>query len=348
MGLEDLALAVLMLGIVAYAVLGGADFGAGFWDLTAGGAERGARVRGMVKSAMGPVWEANHVWLIFVLVVFWTAFPKAFGPVMQTLYVPLFLAGLGIVLRGAAFAVRGEAATIAEARLLGATFALASLLIPFFLGATIGAIATGQVPADGNGEAWSSWTGVVPVFIGVLAIATGAYIAAVFLAADSVRAGLPDLVAAFKRRALGTGLATGALAIAGIFVVRADARELYDGLTSGAGLAMVLASAVMGGITLALVWRERFGIARFTSAGAVVAIVVGWALAQRPDFLPGELSLEEAAAGDPTLTALLICVAIALVILVPALTLLYRLVLTGRLDTDFHPLSAGKPPDSAR
>jgi cytochrome d ubiquinol oxidase subunit II len=345
MALADLALAVLMLGIVAYAVLGGADFGGGFWDLTAGSARRGARVRGMVKSSMGPVWEANHVWLIFVLVIFWTAFPKAFGPVMETLYVPLFLAGLGIILRGAAFAVRGEAATIAEARLIGATFALASVLIPFFLGAVIGAIATGQVPAEGSGDPWSSWTGVVPVYIGVLAVVTGAYIAAVFLAADSVRAGLPDLVAAFKRRAVGSAVLAGALAVAGIFVVRAEARDLYDGLTSGSGLAAVLASGLLGIVTLALLWTGRFGVARFTSAGAVGAILVGWALAQRPDFLPGELSFEAAAAGDATLIALLVCVAIALVILVPALTLLYRLVLTGRLDTTFHPITAADPPE---
>ena len=346
MVLEDLVLAVLMLGIVAYAVLGGADFGGGFWDLTAGGAERGARVRGMIKQSMGPVWEANHVWLIFVLVVFWTAFPTAFGPVMQTLYVPLFVAGLGIILRGAAFAGRGEAATIAEARLMGATFALASVLIPFFLGVTIGAVATGQVPADGAGDAWSSWTGVVPIYIGVLAVVTGAYIAAVFLAADSVRAELPDLVAAFKRRALASALVAGALAVAGIFIVRAEARDLYDGLTSGGGLVMVVASTLLGLLTLALLRRDRFGLARFTSAGAVTAILVGWALAQRPDFLPGELSFEEAAAGDATLTAVLVCVAIALVILVPALTLLYRLVLTGRLDPEFHPITAGEPPDA--
>src|SRR5215210_3359955 len=101
--LADLALVVLIVSLSAYAVLGGADFGAGFWDLTAGGARRGARLRGMVKRSMGPVWEANHVWLIFVLVVFWTGFPDAFGPVMETLYVPIFLAGVGIIFRGAAF-----------------------------------------------------------------------------------------------------------------------------------------------------------------------------------------------------------------------------------------------------
>jgi cytochrome bd ubiquinol oxidase subunit II len=343
--LADLALAVLMLGLIAYAVLGGADFGAGFWDLTAGGAERGARLRGMVKRSMGPVWEANHVWLIFVLVIFWTAFPIAFGPVMETLYVPLFLAGVGIILRGAAFAVRGEAATIGEARFLGAVFATSSVLIPFFLGTVIGAIATGQVPADGGGDAWASWTGVVPLYIGVLAVVTGAYMAAVFLAADSRRAGLPDLVAAFKRRALGAAIAAGVLAVGGIFVVNADAPELFDGLTSGAGLVMVLGSALFGLLTLLLVARDRFSPARFTSAAAVAAIIVGWGLAQRPDFLPGELSFADAAAGDATLIALLICVAIALVILVPALTLLYRLVLSGRLDTEFRPITAADPPD---
>ena len=136
----DLVTAVLVIGVTAYAVLGGADFGAGFWDLTAGGAQRGARVRGLVKRSMGPVWEANHVWLIFVLVIFWTGFPEAFGAVMSTLYVPLFAAAVGIILRGVAFAVRGEAATIREARGFGATFALSSVLVPFFFGATIGAV----------------------------------------------------------------------------------------------------------------------------------------------------------------------------------------------------------------
>jgi cytochrome bd ubiquinol oxidase subunit II len=338
--LEELSLVVLGLGLTAYAILGGADFGAGFWDLTAGGAERGARLRGLVKRSMGPVWEANHVWLIFILVIFWTAFPFAFGPFMETLYVPVFLAGVGIIFRGAAFALRGEAATINEARVLGATFALSSVLIPFFLGAAIGAVATGQVPAEGAGDSISSWTGATSIFIGVLAVATGAYIAAVFLAADAQRSNLPDLERAFRARALGAGLVAGALAIVGLFVVREDARELFDGLTSGGGLVMVIGSGIAGLATLWLVWNGRFLVARFSAAAAVGAIVVGWAFAQSPDFLPGEMTLDEAAAGENTLIALLVCVAIALVILVPALTLLYRLVLQGRLDTEFHPITA--------
>ncbi|HSI79288.1 MAG TPA: cytochrome d ubiquinol oxidase subunit II [Solirubrobacterales bacterium] len=338
--MAELVLAALVLGIVAYAVLGGADFGAGFWDLTAGGAQRGARLRGMIKRSMGPVWEANHVWLIFVLVVFWTGFPRAFGPVMETLYVPLFLAGVGIIFRGAAFALRGEAATIAQARVMGATFALASVLIPFFFGTVVGAIATGQVPVDGDGDPWSSWTGIVPLYIGVLGIGTGAYMAAVYLAADAQRSGIEDLVAAFRRRALGAAIVTGLLAVGGVFIVRAEASELYSGLTSGAGLVMVLISAAAGLVTLWLLWVDRYALARYVSAVAVGAIIVGWAVAQRPDFLPGELSFDDAAAADATLTALVIGVVVAALVLVPALTFLYRLVLQGRLDTEFRPIVA--------
>jgi cytochrome d ubiquinol oxidase subunit II len=341
--LPELCLALMLLGLVAYTVLGGADFGAGFWDLTAGGAERGARVRGMVKRSMSPVWEANHVWLIFVLVVFWTAFPVAFGSVMSTLALPLLLAAAGIIMRGAAFAVRGEAATISEARTLGATFALASLLIPFFLGAAVGGIASGRIPVgNAAGDVLDSWWNPTSVLIGTLAVATGAYLAAVFMAADSLRAGLPDLVQAFKRRALGAGAAAGALAVGGLFVVREDARPLYDGLTEGGGLAMVVLSALCGLATLALVWRERFGWARIGAAGAVAAIVAGWALAQSPDLLPGELTLEEAAAGDATLVATLVGLGIGALVLVPSLAYLFRLTLRGDLDQEFRPITAGK------
>jgi len=340
----DLTLAVLVLGLVMYSVLGGADFGAGFWDLTAGGASRGARVRGMLKRSMSPVWEANHVWLIFVLVVFWTGFPKAFGPVMETLYVPIFLAGVGIILRGTAFALRGEAATIGEARVLGATFALSSVLVPFFLGTTIGAVASGQVsvPADPDSP-FSSWTNSTSLYIGALAVATSAYMAAVFVAADAVRAKLPDMVEAFRKRALGAALVTGAMAIVGIFILRDDARFLYDGLTSGAGLVVVIASAIAGLITIALLWTRRFALARFSSATAVAAIIVGLVVAERPDFLPGELTLDQAAAGDSTLVPLLVAAVIAVAILIPSLGYLFKLVLSGQLDQEFHPIGASDP-----
>ncbi|MBN1530875.1 MAG: cytochrome d ubiquinol oxidase subunit II [Thermoleophilaceae bacterium] len=336
--LPELAAGFTLVGLTAYVVLGGADFGAGFWDLTAGGAKRGAGVRAMVKRGMSPVWEANHVWLIFVLVMLWTAFPEAFGSITSTLAVPLFLAGLGIVLRGGAFALKGEAATIAEARALGATFALASVLVPFFLGTTVGAIAAGEVPVgNAAGDEWASWTGPLPLFVGVLGVVTGAHLAAVFLGADSQRAGRPELVDAFRRRALGSGIMAGALAIAGVAVVESEAPRLYDGLTSGAGLACVLVSAAAGLATLWLEWRERFEVARYTAAAAVAAIVAGWAAAQEPYLLPPHLTVSEAAAPDETLLALVIAASVGLLLLIPALAWLFRLAVSGTLAYEEKP-----------
>jgi cytochrome bd ubiquinol oxidase subunit II len=337
--LDDICLGFVLLGITAYAVFGSADFGAGFWDLTAGGASRGARLRGMVQRSMSPVWEANHVWLIFVLVILWTAFPVAFGSLFSTLSIPLFLAAIGIIFRGTAFALRGQAATINEARVLGAVFALSSVLIPFFLGAAIGGVASGRVPVgNAAGDLVTSWLNPTSALIGVVGVLSGAYLAAVYLAGDSQRAGLPDLVQAFRARALGMGVATGAVALAGLLVLRSDARDLYDGLTSGGGLVLVLVSGAAGFATLALVYSGRYNLARVTAAGAVAAIVVGWVIAQSPYVLPPELTLAEAAASDATLTAVVIGVAAGMVILVPSLWWLYRLVLQGRLDQEYEPL----------
>jgi cytochrome bd ubiquinol oxidase subunit II len=337
--LPELCLALVVVGITAYAVLGSADFGAGFWDLTAGGDERGGPVRGMVQRSMSPVWEANHVWLIFVLVIVWTAFPVVFGSVFSTLYIPLFLAAIGIIFRGAAFALRGQAATIREARVLGGMFALSSVLIPFFFGAALGGIASGRVPVgNATGDPWSSWLNPTSAVIGVIAVLTGAHLAAVYLAGDSVRAGQPELARAFRARALGSGVASGAVALIGILVERSDARPLYDGLTSGDGLAMVLLSGVAGIVTLTLVWGERYGLARVTAALAVAAIVVGWVLAEDPYILPGQLTLDQAAASDATLAAVLIGIGVGSLILGPSLWWLYRLVLQGRLDQSYEPL----------
>jgi cytochrome bd ubiquinol oxidase subunit II len=264
-------------------------------------------------------------------VILWTCFPHAFGPLMETLYVPLFGAAVGIIFRGAAYALRGQAASISEARVLGTIFALSSVLTPFFLGCAIGAVASGQVPAQGDPDApFSSWTGATALWIGALGVVTGAYLAAVFLAADSVRARTPDLTIAFRRRALGSAAVAGAMAIGGLFVVRADARDLYDGLTS----------AAVGVLTLWLLWTNRFEVARYTSGIAVGSIVAGWAFAQRPDFLPGQLSLRDAAAGDATLVATLVVLVVALLVIVPAIALLFRLTLQGRLSERFQPIVA--------
>lgn len=340
MSLADASVWALLAGLGAYLVLGGADFGAGFWDLTAGGARRGARVRGLVKTAMGPVWEANHVWLIFALVVFWTAFPAAFAAVMETLTIPLFAAAIGIIFRGTAFALRGEARTVAEARMLGAMFAASSVVVPFFFGAAVGAVASGRVPAPPQvGEPFGSWLTPTSMLVGVLAVATGAYLAAVFLAGDAVRLGQRDLAEGFRVRALGAAGVTGAIALAGLLVVRTDAPALFDGLTGGVGLACVIGSAVVGIVTGGLIWTRRYEAARYTSAAAVAAVVAGWAFAQAPALLPGALTIDQAAAGRPTLIAVMVTAGVAAVVLVPALALLFRLTLRGQLRGEFAPIT---------
>ena len=327
--LADVCAILLAVALTAYVVLGGADFGTGIWDLTA----RDDALRARIKHSMAPVWEANHVWLILVLVVLWTAFPRAFGSIASTLAIPLFAAAIGIILRGAAFALRGEAANMLEQRALGAVFALSSLLVPFFLGTVVGGIASGRVPVgNAAGDPVTSWANGTGVLVGLLAIATGAHVAAVFLGADAQRAREVELVAAFRARALGSGLVAGALAVAGLLVVRSDAPALWEGLTSSAGLGCVLASGAAGLCTLALEWRSRFEPARYTVAVAVAAIVAGWAVAQQPYLLPPGLTVDEAAAPDATLTALLGCVAVGSLILVPALIWLFRLTLRGELD----------------
>jgi cytochrome bd ubiquinol oxidase subunit II len=338
----DLALALAMVALTAYAIFGGADFGGGFWDLTAGGSRRGGAVRGMVLRSMTPVWEANHVWLPFLLVILWTCFPVFFGSVMSTLYIPLFLAAVGIIVRGTAFALRGQARTLREARFLGASFALSSVLVPFAMGAAVGGIASGRVPVgNAEGDPFSSWLNPTSIAIGVLAVLTGAYLAAVFLAGDAGRTDHPELADAFRSRALASGVVAGVIAIGALPIVRSDARALFDGLTSGAGLVFVVLSGLLGAATLALVATRRYEPARWTAGAAVACITLGWAAAQSPYLLPGELTLDQAAASQAVLVATVVSALVGMIILVPSLVYLYRLVLRGRLDEDFTPIDEG-------
>jgi len=341
MHLVDVPLLLILAGLSAYAVLGGADFGAGMWQLVGG-----PRLREHAHHSMGPVWEANHVWLIFVLVVCWTAYPRAFGSIMSTLAVPFFIAGIGIVLRGTAYALRSGTVSLREQRTVEIVLACSSILTPFALGAAIGGIASGRVPVgNAGGDLVSSWLNPTSALTGGLAVVTAVYLAAVYLAADGVRLGDAELVRAYRLRALVSGLVAGAVALGGLLVVRSDARPIWDGLTSGSGLAAVIVSAVAGTATLLAILQGRFQLARGTAALAVAAIAVGWVLAQRPVFLPG-LTIEEAAAGRSTLWAIVVTVAIGAVVLVPSLFFLFRLVLRGRFDAhepEPEPVSAATP-----
>ena len=333
MALAEVPAVLILVGVAAYVVFAGADFGAGLWYLLAGPGRRGRAIRDFSYHAMAPVWEANHVWLIFVLVVAWTAYPTAFGSIASTLAVPLFVAALGIILRGTAYALRSGAPQDRETEgATGFVFGVSSILTPMALGAAIGAIASGRVPVgNAEGDLVTSWLNATSIVIGALAVATAGYLAAVYLAGDALRAGAAQLADAFRVRALAMGLVAGALAVGGLVVLREDARPLFDDLTSGSGLVAVLVSALAGLATLGLVHAGRYEPARVSAALAVAAIVAGWGIAQSPDLLPG-LTIEAAAAGRPTLWALLISIAAGLVILVPSLVLLYGLVLRGRFD----------------
>jgi cytochrome bd ubiquinol oxidase subunit II len=330
--LYAIPLVFALIGLALYTILGGADFGAGIWQLTAGGGPRAERVRDHAHESMAPVWEANHVWLVFVLTVVWTAYPTAFGSIASTLSIPLFIAGLGIIFRGATYALRSGTRTPREMRAIDTVFALASILTPFALGAVVGGIAARRVPVgNAAGRLFSSWTGPVSILIGVLAVAAAAYLAAVYLSADAARHGDAELVRAFRMRALAAGTLAGAAAIAGLAVLHSDAHPLYRGLVSGDGLPALIVSVLAGVCALGLVLVGRFELARYTAALAVAAIIAGWALAQQPVLLPG-LTVRQAAAPHDTLVLVIVVVLGGAAILFPSLGLLFALVLRGRFD----------------
>jgi cytochrome d ubiquinol oxidase subunit II len=335
----DAVAVILLVGVTMYAVFGGADFGAGLWSLLAGGSERGRRPRELIDWAIGPVWEANHVWLIFVLVVLWTGFSSAFEAIFSTLFIPLSLAALGIVFRGAGFAFHHSARRAGGRALAWTVFGLASVLTPFFLGTVVGAIAGGRVPVgNAAGDAVTSWLNPLSLLIGALFVTTGAYLASMFLVSDARRADAPDLERYFSARALLTAVATGALALAGLVALHRDARYIFDGLT-GDGLPLVIVSLLCGVGVLVLLRRGAQRGARALAIGAVAAVIWGWGVAQWPYLLPEKLTVEDAAAPSATLTGLLIVFGVAVLIVLPAIGLLFTLVQRNLIEETSRPES---------
>jgi cytochrome d ubiquinol oxidase subunit II len=322
MSLADVVAALMFLGVLAYAVLGGADFGSGLWDLTAGGDRRGAPIRTLIDHVIGPVWEANHVWLIYVLVFLWTGFPVGFAAIMDTLFIPFGLAGLGIVARGSAFAFRKFAPSLESARVFGVLFATSSVLTPFLFGSIAGAIAAGEVPADGSGDRWSSWTGPTSIIGGTLAVVTCAFLAAAFLTAEAWLRHDPELTERCRRRALLSGVIAGVVALGGIIPLEHDAPTLFDGLT-GRALPLVVGSAVAGTASLLSLLRHRYLLARAAAVGAVSMAVAGWGIAQYPWLLADTLTIEDAAGARSTLWGLVVTFVVAGVIVLPALGYLF-------------------------
>jgi len=344
MTLAETVLALTWVGVTLYALLAGADFGGGFWDLVAGGAQRGRPQRELIERSIGPVWEANHVWLIFALVVLWTAFPRAFAPIVSTLYIPLTAAAIGIILRGAAFVFRKSVMAFELKRVFGATFAFSSVVTPFFLGAVAGGVASGRVPLDaGRADVIESWVNPTSMLGGTLAVVVCAFLAAVYLAADATREGARELAEQFRLRALGAGMVAGAVALAGVFVLREDAPSLFDGLTGRRGVPLMIGSAIAGLSSLGLLWQRRFTAARIAAALAVVAVVWGWAAGQYPWLLEDTLTIETGAGARATLVAVLASLGVGALLFGPPLVWLLVLAQRGALSSE----GAGRAVESA-
>jgi cytochrome d ubiquinol oxidase subunit II len=343
MSSADAVAIVLWIGATMYAVFGGADFGAGLWSLLAGRGQHGRRPRELIDWAIGPVWEANHVWLIFMLVVLWTGFSPAFEAIFSTLFIPLSLAALGIVLRGSGFAFHKTARRSRGRLAAEALFGAASLLTPFFMGTVLGAVAGGRVPVgNATGDAVTSWLNPLSLLIGALFVATSAYISAVFLISDARRAGASDLERYFSTRAQVTAVVTGALAAAGLVVLHRDARFVFDGLTSDA-LPLVILSLLCGIAVLMLVRRGAGRGTRPLAVGAVAAVIWGWGVAQNPYLLPQKLTIAGAAAPSATLTTILAIFGVAVILVLPSIGLLFTLVQRNLIEETSRPQPP--PPD---
>ncbi|MFC8447468.1 cytochrome d ubiquinol oxidase subunit II [Kitasatospora sp. NPDC057223] len=322
---------ILLLAIAAYACGGGVDYGAGFWDLLAGGAERGRRPRWLIDHAMAPVWEVNNVWLIFAFVLMWTGFPVFFQTVFTALWLPLALAAVGLVLRGAGFALRKPTRRLAERRIYGAVFAVSSLLTPFFLGAAVGGVASGRV-APGTTASADAWANTTSVLGGLLAVAATAFLGAVFLTVDARRFEADDLVGYFRLRARTAAAALLILGVTGLTVTDPHASYVHHGLTHGTGLLLVLLAAAAAAVTAWLVAGSAAGWARYTSVAAVALLVAAWGVAQKPYLVPTSLTVQQGAGASAPLQWMLVVAAVALVFIGPALVVLYRLDTHGVLE----------------
>jgi cytochrome d ubiquinol oxidase subunit II len=325
---SDGVLPVVVAGIIVaslnfYVVLGGADFGGGVWDLLATGPRRRAQ-RGLIADAIGPIWEANHVWLIVAVVLVFACFPTAFARLSVALHVPLTLMLVGVVLRGSAFTFRAyDSHRDAVQRRWGRIFAIASTITPVLLGMCVGAVASGRVGEATRGDFaaryLAPWTDPFAVTIGVLTLALFAFLAAVFLTIEATDAALRD---DFRRRALAAAAVVFAAAATGL--VLAPDRLAAGLLTGGGHMALQVVTGVAAVAAVAALWRRRWRAARAAAVTQASLIVWSWAFAQLPLIVPPDLTLEAAAAPPITLKLTVVGMAGGAVVLVPSLWYLFH------------------------
>jgi len=327
MTLADVLIAVVWAGLTLYAILGGADFGAGLLDLLAPAGRRGRRRRQAIAAAMGPVWEANHVWLVFFLTGLLTLFPGAFSALGAAVLGPGTLALLGIVVRGAAFAFAGQLTGFDRARRpLQVAFGVASVATPLVFGATAAGLARQRLVVDGttvrSGGGTELWLGPFQLAVGLLAVAGCTALAAAFVTVDMRRAGEPGLARAFRGAAVWATAVTALLAACGLALAALDAPVLFRGLT-GRALPAVLVGLAALGVALAALAGARDRVARAALAVAMATLVWGWGLAQFPRLVGRHVTVASAAADPAELRVLAIALAAGAALLLPALWLLY-------------------------
>lgn len=329
-----LAAAVAVVGLMAYAVFGGADFGGGVWTLFATGPRRQAQ-RDAIAHAMGPVWEVNHVWLIFVIVVLFTCFPRGYSALVTALFVPAHLVLIGIILRGAAFAFRGTGPTNGSAATAhysawSAIFGVSSVISPMLLGASFGALTAGQIRIDGDGAVRTltpvPWLHVYPIACGLLALASCAYLAAVFLVVETAGPLRED----FRRRAIFAGTATAGLALFTLVAARLQAPWFFERLTQPMVWPILAAGGVMFAGSAVAVYGHRDRAARWFAGGQTVVMLLGWAVAHREFLVYPDMALARAAGPISTIAFMLGSLVPGAVLLAPALYLLFRVFKTDR------------------
>jgi cytochrome d ubiquinol oxidase subunit II len=324
--MADAVALIAAFACLAYGLLGGADFGGGVWDLVASG-QRKPSQRAAIAHAMGPVWEANHVWLIFLIVILFTGFPAVYATLSTALFVPFHLVLLGIVLRGAAFVFRAYghragSSTTATERGWGVVFGISSTITPFLLGACMGAVATGAIRFDGArvSTQGTPWLLPMSMMTGALALAICAYLAAVYLTLETEG----ELQRDFRRYALLAGTATVALSVLALPLMRNQAPHLWAGLLSMRALPILAVGAIAALLAGWLLLRERYRAARRAAIVQTAMLLGGWIAAQYPYLVFPDLSIDTAAAPPATLRFFLIALPIGLVILLPSLYLLFR------------------------
>jgi cytochrome d ubiquinol oxidase subunit II len=319
---------VMMAALCLYAVFGGADFGGGVWDLFASG-PRKAEQRALVEKAIGPIWEANHVWLILAVVMLFAAFPPAFAIISIALHIPLTLFVVGVVFRGSAFTFRAyDDRNDGRQQRWGLLFSLASVASPILLGDLAGTVASGQITSvDGvvTSGYFAPWLQPFPIVVGLFALSLFAYLAAVFLTAEADAAGAIDLTSDFRARALIAGVVVGAIAIVTFALSFKGAPRISAGLTQRPWTwPLHLATGVAATTAFVALWKRRFALARFGVVAQTISILLGWAASQYPYLLVPTHTLSSAAANPRTQGLLLIAIAAGSVLLFPSLYVLYR------------------------